>query len=239
MSLVVLVRHGRSTSNTAGTLAGRAPGITLDERGESQAMAVGERLRGVRLAAAVRSPMLRCEQTLNLALTSAGLTPPVHVDDRVTECDYGLWTGRSLAELTQEALWQQVQGNPSQVVFPEGEAMSAMAERMVASVQDWNARLAAPLGEPEPVWLLVSHGDPIKAVLSHALGQSLDDFQRIVVDPASISLVRFPSPGEQGTPTVIAMNTSAGQLADRLAGAGHGPQLGGGLGSQADDGDTT
>ncbi|MFZ2260298.1 MSMEG_4193 family putative phosphomutase [Luteococcus japonicus] len=239
MSLVVLVRHGRSTSNTAGTLSGRSPGITLDARGESQAMAVGERLRGVPLAAAVRSPMLRCEQTLGLALSSAGITPPVHVDDRLTECDYGRWTGRSLAELTQESLWQQVQEHPSMVVFPEGESMTAMAGRTVAAVQDWNARLAVPQGEPEPVWLLVSHGDPIKAVLSHALGQQLDDFQRIVVDPASISLVRFPPPGGQGMPTVIAMNTSAGQITDRLAGAGHGPQLGGGLGSQADNGNTT
>ena len=89
----------------------------------------------------------------------------------------------------------------------------------------------------EPVWLLVSHGDPIKAVLSHALGQQLDDFQRIVVDPASVSIVHYPAnrDGEPAAPPmVLAMNTTAGQLRERLGGAASGPQLGGGLGSQQD-----
>ncbi|MEL4503925.1 MSMEG_4193 family putative phosphomutase [Luteococcus sp. H138] len=235
MTLLLLVRHGRSTANTAGILAGRTPGVTLDDHGESQAMGVGERLRGVALDAAVHSPLYRCRQTLELALASAGLATPVTEDARFTECDYGEWTGRGLSELNSEALWAQVQATPSQVVFPDGESMAGMAERMVTGVADWNRRLAEACPGKEPVWLLASHGDPIKAVLSDALGQRLDDFQRIVVDPASVSIIRYPTPDQaaQGQrPMVLAMNTTAGQLNQRLPSSPAGPELGGGLGSQ-------
>lgn len=235
MTLLLLVRHGRSTSNVAGTLAGRAPGIRLDPTGESQAMAVGERLRGIRLDAAVHSPLQRCRETLELALASAALDVPTTEDNRFTECDYGAWTGRGLAELTAEPLWATIQQSPSRVTFPEGESMTQMARRMVQGVAEWNQRLSAAAPEQEPVWALVSHGDPIKAVLSDALGQRLDDFQRIVVDPASVSIIHYPTPAQAADgqrPLVLAMNTTAGQLRERLPSAPSGPQLGGGLGSQ-------
>ncbi len=236
MPIVLLLRHGRSTSNAAGTLAGRTLGIHLDDTGRSQAMAAGERLRGCRLDLAVSSPMERCQETLDLALDSAALDVPRLVDDQVTECDYGQWSGRELSELVNEPLWQQVQQTPSRVTFPDGESMQQMARRMVDAVTVTNARVAeevtakASSEAGEGVWMLVSHGDPIKAVLSHALGQSLDDFQRIVVDPASVSIVRWPARGDQVPPMVLAMNTTAGALTSRLG--GQDPQLGGGLGSQ-------
>ncbi|MEL4357120.1 MULTISPECIES: MSMEG_4193 family putative phosphomutase [unclassified Luteococcus] len=236
MTILLLVRHGRSTSNAAGTLAGRAPGIALDQQGESQAMGVGERLRGVRLAAAVHSPLQRCRQTLELALASGALDVPVTEDGRFTECGYGDWTGRSLAELAAEPLWRRVQAEPSRVRFPDGESMAEMAERMVSGVANWNRRLGQAQPDGEPVWLLVSHGDPIKALLSDALGQRLDDFQRIVVDPASVSIIHYPSDQQRAEgrpPMVLAMNTTAGQLKHRLPGAPAGPELGGGLGTSA------
>lgn len=239
MPIVLLLRHGRSTSNTAATLAGRTPGIHLDEKGRSQAMTAGERLRGCRLDLAVTSPMERCRETLDLVLDSAALDVPRLVDEQVTECDYGQWSGRTLSELAEEPLWKQVQQAPSGVTFPGGESMRQMAGRMVDAVTRTSARVArqasaggaAGTGD-EGVWLLASHGDPIKAVLSHALGQSLDDFQRIVVDPASVSIVRWPAPGDSTPPLVLAMNTTAGPLSSRLG--GQAPQLGGGLGSQQD-----
>ncbi|GAA1397291.1 MSMEG_4193 family putative phosphomutase [Luteococcus peritonei] len=236
MTTLLLVRHGRSTSNAAGTLAGRAPGVLLDETGRSQAMTVGERLRGARVDALVASPITRCQETAQLLADSAALGLELRTDEHFTECDYGEWTGRGLAELATEPLWATVQATPSQVRFPGGESMQEMADRMVAGVQAVNRELEASSAEgAEPVWVLVSHGDPIKAVLSHALGQRLDDFQRIVVDPASVSIVRYPaaSEGAHRAPLVVAMNTTAGQLRDRLGGAA-GPQVGGGLGSQQD-----
>lgn len=222
MTTLLLLRHGRSTSNTAGTLAGRTPGIRLDEQGESQAMTAGERLRGVQLAAAVRSPMERCEQTLSLALGSAGSQLEPQVDDRFTECEYGSWSNRALSELSSEPLWSTIQSEPSRVRFPEGESMLEMRERMVQGVAEWNERLG-----PDATWLLVGHGDPIKALISHALGQPFDHFQRIVIDPASISVIHFPA---QGNPLVVCTNSTHGQVRQLVPGA-PGPQLGGGLGA--------
>lgn len=240
MATVILVRHGRSTANSDGVLAGRSPGVELDEKGQSQAMSVGERLRGVQLAAAVRSPILRCQQTLDLALESAVLTSvDQHVDARLTECDYGEWTGRKLSELVREPLWGSVQSTPSEVRFPGGESMLAMRERMCAAVAEWNALLP-----PGAVWLLVAHADPIKAVLSDALAQPFDQFQRIMVDPASISIVHYPdadgSDRAPGPPVVVTTNSMSGQVRALVAGflAGHGdgvgPQPGGGAGASDD-----
>lgn len=238
MTTLLLVRHGRSTSNTAGTLAGRTPGVELDEQGRSQAMTAGERLRGVRLDLAVRSPMLRCEQTLDLVLSSGAVAPVVEVDDEATECDYGDWSNRLLSDLAGEPLWREVQRHPSQVVFPGGESMAAMAARIARVVARGNERATALAPEgAEPTWLLVGHGDPIKAVVSQALGQPFDDFQRIMVDPASITVIRYPSAGqadEGAHPLVVAVNTTEGQVARRLpqGPTGPAPQLGGGTGSQ-------
>ena len=163
---------------------------------------------------------------------------PVIPRSDLAECDYGEWTGRILSDLGKEPLWATVQSAPSQVRFPRGESMREMADRVVAGITAVNGGLQAAAREGhEPVWLLVSHGDPIKAILSHALGQQLDDFQRIVVDPASVSIVHYPAnrDGEPAAPPmVLAMNTTAGQLRERLGGAASGPQLGGGLGSQQD-----
>ncbi|MGO4958508.1 MSMEG_4193 family putative phosphomutase [Luteococcus sp. Sow4_B9] len=234
MVTLLLARHGRSTSNTAGTLSGRTPGIELDEHGRGQALALGKRLRGLDLQLAVHSPLERCRQTLELAMEAAELEPQVREDPRVTECDYGEWSNRKLSELAGEALWRQVQDSPSTVTFPGGESMQEMASRMVRAVEATNQQLAESAGA-DAAWLLVGHGDPIKAVLSHALGQPLDEFQRIVVDPASVSIVRWPVAGEsaQGRkPMVVAMNTTQGAVS-AMIGAPAGPQLGGGLGSQS------
>ena len=227
MPTLILARHGRSTANTEGILAGRRPGIALDDVGRSQAMGIGERLRGVDLALAVHSPLQRCQETLELALDSwAGGHPPVHADEGVIECDYGAWTGRTLSDLGSEELWATVQRRPSAVVFPEGEAMDAMRERVVAAVHTWNGQL----GERD-TWLLVAHADPIKAVLSDALGQPFDQFQRIGVDPASLSVVHYP--GGEHPPFVVTVNSLSGQVrtfVGRFTESRPGPEPGGGAG---------
>lgn len=187
MATVLLVRHGRTDANAGGGLAGRSP-VELDETGRAQAAALGERLRAVSLAAVVTSPLPRCRQTVALALPAA---EPV-AEPRLTECGYGDWQGRTLQELADDPLWPVVQQHPSAVTFPgaEGEAMAEMAARAVAAVRDWNARVAAEHG-PHAVWLACSHGDVIKAIVADALGLHLDLFQRIVVDPASVTAIRY------------------------------------------------
>jgi probable phosphomutase (TIGR03848 family) len=204
---VILVRHGRSSANTAGVLAGRAPGVHLDDTGVQQAVAVGERLAGVRLAAAVTSPLERCRETCK-EITGRQASPlRASADKQLSECDYGEWQGRLLKELAKEKLWRTVQGQPSAAAFPGGESMRAMQDRSVAAIRRHDARIAAEHGD-DAVWVAVSHGDVIKSILADALGTHLDLFQRIHVDPASVSVVRYT----ESRPFVLGTNTHGGDL---------------------------
>jgi probable phosphomutase (TIGR03848 family) len=184
MTTVVLLRHGRSTANTAGILAGRSEGVLLDETGREQAAAVAARLSSVTLDALVSSPMERCRETVAPLAAATGL--PVRIEPRLAEVDYGDWTGRALKDLGGEELWRTVQAHPSAAVFPGGEGLAAVAVRAVAAIRE----LVTELG-PGAVVLVCSHGDVIKSVLADALGLHLDGFQRIVVAPASLSVVRY------------------------------------------------
>ncbi len=206
MATVILVRHGRTTANTAGVLAGRSPGVRLDERGREQVAQLGERLAGLPLRGIVSSPMVRCRET---AAAIAGRQPEARVEreSALAEVDYGEWTGGSLKTLSKEPLWRTVQAHPSAVTFPGGESMSGMAARSVAAVRRWDARVAAEHGDGAP-WVAVSHGDVIKAILADALGIHLDQFQRIVVDPASVSVIRYTP----DRPFVVMSNTHDGDL---------------------------
>lgn len=181
---VVLVRHGRSTSNVAGTLAGRTPGVELDEQGREQADTLARRLREISIDRLVSSPLQRCRQTL--APLAAALDLPVEIDDQLLEVDYGAWSGRKLSELLHEPLWRVVQAHPSAAVFPQGEGLAAMSTRAAEAIR--RIRLSAT---GDVTVLVCSHGDVIKAILADALGLHLDAFQRIVVAPASVSVIRY------------------------------------------------
>jgi probable phosphomutase (TIGR03848 family) len=204
---VILLRHGRTTANTGGVLAGWTPGVQLDETGLAQVRAVAERLAPVPLAAVVSSPLERCVQTAGAVVEGRALE--LQTDERLGEARYGDWTGRPLKELVKEPLWKVVQQHPSAAVFPgaEGEGLAQTQARAVAAVREWNAKLG-----PEAVWLACSHGDVIKAVLADALGLHLDQFQRIVVDPASISVISYTDT----RPFVVRMNDTGGDVAALL-----------------------
>ena len=191
MTTVLLVRHGL-TALTGPVLTGWTPGVHLDERGRAQAAALGARLRDVRLEAVVSSPLERCRETADALLDGRDPTPPLHVDDRLGEVRYGSWTGRELKALRRDPLWAVVQAHPSAAMFPDGEGLAEMSARAVGAVRAWNATL----GEGA-TYAVVSHADVIKAVLADALGLHLDQFQRIVVDPCSVSVVRYGTGGTQ------------------------------------------
>ncbi|MGC5663294.1 histidine phosphatase family protein [Micromonospora sp. WMMD723] len=203
MATLLLLRHGRTTANADGGLAGRQP-VELDDTGRAQAEAVGQRLRGLPLSAVVTSPLIRCRQTLQLALPQA--TPVV--EDGLIECGYGAWEGQPLKKLAKEKLWPVVQQHPSAAVFPDGESMAQMSARAVAAVRAWDARITADHG-PEAVWLACSHGDVIKAIVADALGVHLDLFQRIVADPASVTAIRYTPL----RPFLVRLNDTGGDLA--------------------------
>jgi probable phosphomutase (TIGR03848 family) len=192
MPLVILVRHGRTPANAQGILAGWTPGVHLDDKGVAQAEAAAERLRPVSLSTIVSSPLERTVQTAEAIDRRQRRAPGIALDDRLGECRYGEWTNRPLAELAKSPLWRTVQERPSAVTFPEGESLPQMQARALAAVHEWNARLG-----DRATYAIVSHGDVIKAILADALGTHLDQFQRIVVDPASVSVIRYGARGVQ------------------------------------------
>jgi probable phosphomutase (TIGR03848 family) len=206
VTTVLLVRHGL-TASTGQVLTGWTPGISLDDRGVAQAKALAERLAPVPLAAIVTSPLDRCQQTAEaIAATRGG---ELRVEDRVGECRYGDWTGRELKELAKDPLWPAVQAHPSSVRFPgpDGEGLADTQHRALAAIRDWNATLGA-----DASYLICSHGDVIKAILADALGQHLDLFQRIQVDPCSLSVIRYTPL----RPFVVRVNDTGGGVEDLL-----------------------
>lgn len=211
MTTVLLVRHGL-TASTGQVLTGWTPGISLDERGRAQAKALAERLAPVPLAAIVTSPLDRCRQTAEAIASirrGTGQAGKLTADDRMGECHYGDWTGKELKELAKDPLWPVVQAHPSAVRFPgpEGETMLGMQHRAVSAIRDWNAVLGG-----EATYVVCSHGDVIKAIVSDALGLHLDMCQRIQVDPCSLTVVRYT----QLRPFVVRMNDTGGGVEDLL-----------------------
>ena len=184
-------------------LAGWTPGVRLDDRGQEQARLLGERLLRVPLAAVVASPLERCQETA--AALAAGRDLAVETDDRLGECRYGDWTGQELKKLAKDPLWKVVQVHPSAAAFPGGEALRDTQARAVDAVRVLNERLG-----PDATWVAVSHGDVIKAVLADALGMHLDMFQRLQVDPCSVSVIRYTDL----RPFVVRMNDVGGPVDD-------------------------
>nr|WP_219632630.1 histidine phosphatase family protein [Haloechinothrix aidingensis] len=227
-----MLRHARSDANGSGVLAGRTSHVDLDDTGRRQAADLVGRLAGVELSGIVRSPLLRCAETLGPLARARGIDPVV--DDGLNEVDYGDWTGRSLTELQEEPQWRVVQARPSAARFPGGEGLSHVQHRAVEAVRTHDSRFTAEGGE-SAVWLLCSHGDVIKSILADALGMHLDLFQRLVVDPGSLSVVRYT----ELRPFVLRLNdTGAGvsglvaERADRAA-SGSDAAVGGGAGGSA------
>ncbi|MGI8614664.1 MAG: histidine phosphatase family protein [Nocardioidaceae bacterium] len=207
MAIVILVRHGRTPANADGVLAGRAPGIHLDEVGRAQADAAGERLAGLPVTRVASSPLERTLETAQAVARRLPGTPGVQREEGLIECGYGAWTGRSLKELAKERLWRTVQAHPSAVRFPEGESLPAMQARAVSAVRSWDALVTAQNGD-DALWVAVSHGDVIKAVVADALGLHLDSFQRLVAGPGSLSVIRYT----EHRPFVLHVNDTGSDL---------------------------
>jgi len=218
LTTVLLVRHGLTTQTDI-TLPGRTPGLDLDERGRGQAERLIEHLRQVPIAAIVSSPMERCLQTV--APLAAALGQDVQSEPGLIEAEYGEWTGRKLRDLAREPLWKVVQQHPSAVTFPGGEALRDVQARAVGAVRAWNAQLG-----PDATWLACSHGDPIRAIVADALGLHLDQFQRVGISPASVTVVRYDALRS----TVTRLNDDGTRLGDvlkptRRRGSGRLPSL--------------
>jgi probable phosphomutase (TIGR03848 family) len=206
---VILLRHGRSTSNTAGILAGRSEGVDLDDKGREQAAGLIDRIGDLSIRAVVTSPLLRCRRTVEPLAEALCLEPLI--DDRLAEVDYGEWTGRKIGELTKEPLWGVVQAHPSAAVFPGGEGLAQVQARAVAAVREHDRRLAEEHGG-DALWVACTHGDVIKSVVADAYGLHLDGFQRVTADPGSVSVIRYTPL----RPFVLHVNHTGARLAAAL-----------------------
>jgi probable phosphoglycerate mutase len=148
------------------------------------------------------SPLQRCRETIEPWLSAHGASASLVVDDAISEVDYGNWSGKSLLSLRRKAQWKVVQDFPSQMVFPEGESLLEMQGRALSGFY----RLNSVKGKGPR--LLVSHGDVIKAIVAHCLGMHLDQFQRLVIEPASLTIIDTDS----GTSRLVRFNDAKGFL---------------------------
>ena len=247
MPVIVLLRHGLSSANVSGILAGRAPGVSLTDEGRRALRANLELLPHRHFARLLHSPLQRCQETAMVAAEVAEFDD-IAVDDAVIELDYGEWTGRTLKELGREPLWKTVVTSASQARFPGGESITEAADRSTARVRDLVAQLreeeradadlgttsesgaasesgnasdnGTEAGKPAPPrWaMIVSHGDIIKAIIADALGMPLDEFQRLSVAPGSFTVIDFS--GDR--PVLAAMSVTAAGLAQSAAVGGGG-----------------
>ncbi len=200
-TLLLLVRHGQ-TPTTGATLPGRAKGLHLAEAGLAQAEAVAARIGALHNVAAVyASPLERTRETAAPIAKAVGQR--VKVDKGLLECEFGEWTGRKLSELNKLPEWQTVQRYPSGFRFPGGESFTEMSQRMASTLD----RLGA--AHRGKTIVAVSHADPIKAAVAHAMGTHLDLFQRIVVSPCSVTAILQTPTG----PIVLAVNSTGDDLA--------------------------
>jgi probable phosphoglycerate mutase len=200
---VLLVRHGQ-TPTTGASLPGRAPGLHLSDTGREQADVAARRIAPLPVAAVYASPLERTRETAAPIAKKLGLR--VRVDRGLLECDFGEWTGRPLKELFKLPEWSTVQRYPSGFRFPGGESFTEMQQRITGAI----ARLVE--AHPGQTVVAVSHADPIKAAIAHAMGTHLDLFQRIVVSPCSITAIAYGP----GGPVVLTVNSIGSDL-DHLA----------------------
>ena len=188
MGTLILIRHGRTPANAQGILAGRTPGIALDEVGRASSQELSSKFANLSVAHVVASPLERTLETASIVFPSHKIA----THEGLVECDYGDWTGRKLEDLVKEPLWQTVKDRPHEVQFPQGESMQQMHDRAVKAISDIDRELSEQHGE-NFVWAAFSHGDIIKAIIANALGLELAKFQKIYVEPASVSVLRLNS----------------------------------------------
>jgi probable phosphomutase (TIGR03848 family) len=205
MTVLLLIRHGHT--DTAGKrLTGWNRGIHLNERGRAEADALVERLDGVPVTAMYSSPLERCRETA--APISKARSIAVRARRALIEVDYGEWTGRSLSQLRRTALWKVVQQTPSAMVFPGGESLLGVQSRAVAELD------AIAAEHPKATVAVFTHADVVRLALAHYAGMHLDQFQRLVVDPASVSVVVTGG----GMPRLVKVNDTGAVAASAARG---------------------
>ena len=198
MTTILLIRHAVNDFVKTGKLAGRTPGVHLNQEGQAQADALGQRLAPMPIDHIYASPM---ERTIETAEAIARHHPQLQVEASaaIGEVRYGDWEGKAIHDLRRRKMWQLVQEYPSRASFPNGETMRGVQTRTVNAIEELAQK------HPNQMIVLVFHADLIKMTLAHYLGMHLDVFQRIVISPASISVLQL----EHSRPFIVCMNDTA------------------------------
>lgn len=184
MPTILLIRHGENDYVKSRRLAGRLPGVHLNERGQAQAAALAEALKQLPIRAIYTSPLDRAVETARPLAKLLGLR--VQKRAELLETDLGKWEGQSIQRLARSKEWKLLQETPSQFRFPGGEWMLAQQARLVAEVESLCA-----LHQPKDMFAVVGHADPLKLIIAHYLGLPLDLFQRLLIDTASMSALQL------------------------------------------------
>jgi probable phosphomutase (TIGR03848 family) len=189
MPIFLIIRHGENDYVKTGRLAGRIPGVHLNEKGRQQAQALGEKLAGAAIKAVYSSPLERAIETAQPI--AQALNQEVIIRPDLIEMDFGEWQEKKLKGLSRLKIWKTVQGAPSRMRFPQGETF-ADAQHRICSELD----ALAKEHDPKDIVVCVSHSDPIKLAVAFFLGLPLDLFQRLSVAPGSITAMAI---GETGS----------------------------------------
>lgn len=187
MGTIILVRHGENDWSKKNKLAGRIPGVHLNEAGHQQAHAVAQRLAALPIKAVYSSPVTRCAETAAYIADTHRLTT-IFVDE-MAEVEYGEWEGKKIKKLAKNPLWRAVQFFPSRMRFPQGEALREVQFRGIQAIEAISAR------HEKEIVVVVSHADMIRLLLAHYLGVHIDLFQRLAISPASASILQLSPDG--------------------------------------------
>ena len=198
MPKVYLLRHGQSEANVRGILAGPDNSVNLSDKGVRESRIVSKHLQKIEFTQIYTSPISRCIQTIN-SLISAKPQIPLLIEERIAEMNYGDWNGKELKALSKKREWKSIQNQPSKFKFPQGESFLQLRKR----VQSFLTEIERV---PGPV-LVVSHGDVIKMMLTCTLDLSTDNFQKFLIQPASVSIINY----ESKVKNVIASNQRMGK----------------------------
>ena len=197
MTRLLIIRHATNDVREKGILAGRTPGVHLNQEGQAQAEALASRLVPAEIEAIYSSPLERCLETAKIIDGPHGL--PVTVREGLGEIHFGRWTGQPFEKLRRRRLWRNVQFVPSTMRFPGGESLREMQMRVVAELESVRAK------HPQRTVAIVSHADVIKAAVAYYVGLHLDLFQRLVIAPASLTILDVG----KGVPRLQCLNDTA------------------------------
>jgi probable phosphomutase (TIGR03848 family) len=199
MPTILLIRHGENDYVKTGRLAGRLPGVHLNDNGRRQAQALAEALCRMlpceHVKAIYSSPLERTLETAEPIAKAFNLE--IIQREGLIETQYGEWQNKSVKGLSRLKIWKNVQSTPSLFTFPGGESFAETQNRICSEIYSLIRQY-----EQKDILLCVSHADPIKLAVAYFIGLPLDLFQRLNVAPASINALYI----DQGVSRLLALN---------------------------------